>query len=209
MRESQATQLPGSHDAGQADDHTPRTASPGPASGPRQSRGPLARGPLARGPLALFVLSVLLAVVGAGLTVRAVQLRDNPAAANRAFTDATATSQVTAAVSADVSEIFSYSYPDLAATLRAADRVLAGQAAAQYRQLAPELDQAVSQRLTVVTRVKAIGVGSLTPDSAQLLVFLDQTATRGAGKSSTVPAQLDVTARLSGGTWRITNIESR
>jgi Mce-associated membrane protein len=204
MRESQATQPPGSHDAGQADDLTPGTALPGSASGPRQSRGPLARGPLA-----LFVLSVLLAVVGAGLTVRAAQLRDNPAAANRAFTDATATSQLTAAVSADVSEIFSYSYPDLAATLRAADRVLAGQAAAQYRQLAPELDQAVGQRLTVVTRVQAVGVSSLTPDSAQLLIFLDQTATRGTGKSSTVPAQLDVTARLSGGTWRITNIESR
>jgi Mce-associated membrane protein len=159
--------------------------------------------------LALLVASLLLAAVGAGLAVRAAQLRDGPATANSAFTDAAATSQVTAAVSAGVSEIYSYSYSDLAATLRAADRVLAGQAAAQYRQLAPELSQAVNERLTVVTRVKAVGVSSLTPDSAQLLLFLDQTVTRGAEKSSTVPAQLDVTARLSGGTWRITNIESR
>jgi Mce-associated membrane protein len=209
MRESQATQPPRPHDAGQAGGLAPQPASSGSASGPRLRDQ---RGPLARGPLALGVLSVLLAVVGAGLTVRAAQLRDSPAAANRAFTDAAATSQVIAAVSTGVSEIYSYSYTDLAATPRAADRVLAGQAAAQYRQLAPELSQAVTERLTVVTRVTRIGVSSLTPDSARLLVFLDQTATRGAGKtgkSSTVPAQLDVIARLSGGTWRITNIESR
>jgi Mce-associated membrane protein len=199
MRESQATQPP--HDAGQAGGLAPQPASPGSASGPRLRDQ--------RGPLALLAASLLLAAVGAGLTVRAAQLRDSPAAANRAFTDAEATSQVTAAVSAGVSEIYSYSYTDLAVTLRAADRVLAGQAAAQYRQLEPELGQAVTERLTVITRVRAIGVSSLTPDSAQLLLFLDQTATRGAGKSSTVPAQLDVTARLYGGTWRITNIESR
>jgi Mce-associated membrane protein len=199
MREPQATQPPGLHDAGQAGSAPPQPASPGSASGPRHWRGPLA----------LFTASLLLAATGAVLLILAAQLHGSPAAANRAFTDATATSQLTTAVSAEVSEIFSYSYPDLAATLHAADHVLAGQAAAQYRQLAPELDQAVSQRLTVITRVKAIGVSSLTPDSAQLLVFLDQTATRGTGKSSTVPAQLEVTARLSGGTWQITNIESR
>jgi Mce-associated membrane protein len=201
MRESQATQPPGSHDAGRAGDLAPESASPGSASGPRLRDQ--------RGPLALLVASLLLAATGAVLLVLAARLHGTPAAANRALSDTAATRQVTAAVSADVSEIFSYSYPDLAATLRAADRVLAGQAAAQYRQLAPELDQAVGQRLTVVTRVQAVGVSSLTPDSAQLLIFLDQTATRGTGKSSTVPAQLDVTARLSGGTWRITNIESR
>jgi Mce-associated membrane protein len=206
MRESPTAQQPGPHDAGQAGGPAPQPAPPGPASGPRFFS---LRGPLARGPLALLVLSVLLAAVGAGLTVRAAQLRDGPAAANGALTDATATSQVIAAVSAGVSEIYSYSYTDLSATQRAADRVLAGQAAAQYRQLEPELGQAVSERLTVTTRVKAIGVSSLASDSAQLLLFLDQTVTRGAGKSSTVPAQLDVTARLSGGTWRITNIESR
>jgi Mce-associated membrane protein len=160
-------------------------------------------------PLALVAASLLLAATGAVLLVLTARLNGSPAAVNRALSDTAATRQVTAAVSAGVSEIYSYSYTDLAATLRAADRVLAGQAAAQYRQLAPELGQAVSERLTVITRVTAIGVSSLTPDAAQLLLFLDQTATRGAGKSSTVPAQLDVTARLSGGTWRITNIESR
>jgi Mce-associated membrane protein len=200
MRESQATQSPGSHDAGQAGNPAPSPALPGSASGPRLRDQ--------RGPLALLVASLLLAATGAVLLVLAARLHGSPAA-NRALSDTAATRQVTAAVSADVSEIFSYTYTDLAATPRAADRVLAGQAATQYQQLAPELSQAVSERLTVVTRVKAVGVSSLTPDSAQLLLFLDQTVTRGAGKSSTVPAQLDVTARLSGGTWRITNIESR
>lgn len=201
MRVFRTAQAPGSLDAGRAGDLAPQPALPGSASGPRLRDR--------RGPLALFTASLLLAATGAVLLVLAAQLHGSPAAANRALSDMAATRRVTAAVSADVSEIYSYSYTDLAATRRAADRVLAGQAAAQYRQLAAELGLAASERLTVITRVKAIGVSSLTPDSAQLLLFLDQTVTRGAGKSSTVPAQLDVTARLSGGTWRITNIESR
>jgi Mce-associated membrane protein len=167
------------------------------------------RRPLARGPLALGVLSVLLAAVGAGLTVRAAQLRDSPAAANRAFTDAAATSQVIAAVSAGVSEIYSYTYTDLAATRRAARRVLAGQAAVQYDPLSPELSGAVTERLTVVTRVTRIGVSSLTPGSASLLVFLRQTATRDGRSAGSVPAQLEITARLTGGRWLITGIDAR
>ena len=134
------------------------------------------------GPLALLVLSVLLAAAGAGLTIRAAQLRDRPAAANRALTDAATTSQVTAAVSAGVSGIYSYTYTDLAATRQAARRVLAGQAAAQYDQLSPALSDAVTERLTVVTRVTRIGVSSLTPGSARLLVFVRQVATRDGHK---------------------------
>jgi Mce-associated membrane protein len=158
---------------------------------------------------ALGVLSVLLAAVGAGLTVRAAQLRDGQAAANRAFTDAAATSQVITAVSAGVSEIYSYTYTDLSATRQAARRVLAGQAAAQYDQLSPELSAAVTERLTVVTRVTRIGVSSLMSGSASLLVFLRQTSTRDGRPAGSVPAQLEITARLAGGRWLITGIDAR
>jgi Mce-associated membrane protein len=163
----------------------------------------------AYGPLALGVLSVLFAAVGAGLTVRAAQLRDSPAAANGALTDAVATSQVIAAVSTGVSDIYSYTYTDLAATRQAARRVLAGRAAAQYAQLSPALSDAVAERLTVVTRVTRIGVSSLTPGSARLLVFLRQTVTRDGRPAGSVPAQLEITARLTGGRWLITGIDAR
>jgi Mce-associated membrane protein len=169
---------------------------------------PTAQPPGPRGPLTLLAASVLLAAVGAGLTIRAAQLRDGPAA-NGALTDAAATSQVTVAVSAGVSEIYSYTYTDLAATRQAARRVLAGQAAAQYDQLSPELSDAVAERLTVVTRVRRIGVSSLTSGSARLLVFLEQAVTRDGRPAGSVPAQLEITARLTGGRWLITGIDAR
>jgi Mce-associated membrane protein len=161
------------------------------------------------GLLALFAASLVLVLAGAGLLVAAAGLRDSPAAANRALTDRAATSQVLDAVSADVSEIYSYSRTDIQATIAAAARVLTGQAAVQYRQLSPMLANAVRQRLTVATRVVRAGVISLTGDTARLLIFLDQTATRGDAKPTAVPAQLVVTARFSGGRWRIASIEAR
>ncbi|MBV9854155.1 MAG: hypothetical protein JOY82_06470 [Streptosporangiaceae bacterium] len=152
---------------------------------------------------------LVLAGVGAGLTAAAAQLRGGRAAVNRALTDPAATRQVIAAVSADVSEIYSYSYTGIGATERAAQRVLAGQAAAQYRELTPALQQAVGEQLTVVTRVDQAGVRWLSGGTAQLLVFMDQTATRGHNKGTSVPAQIAVTAQLIAGRWRITSIEAR
>lgn len=215
MRVFKTAPAPAAPAPGPAEDPAPPApAVPGPASGPRRPRfrGPLAQPfrPLRlRGPLLLFAASLLLTAAGAGLLALAAQLRGSPPAANGALTDAAATRQVTASVSAGVSQIYSYSYTDLAATRAAARRVLAGRAAAQYRQLSPELGAAVSQRLTVVTKVTSIGVSSLTAGSARLLVFLDQTVTRaGAKPNAPVPAQLTVTATRSGGRWLITSIQT-
>lgn len=158
---------------------------------------------------ALFAASLALVLAGAGLLAAAAGLRDSPPAANRALTDQAATSQVIAAVSADVSEIYSYSYTDIPRTITAAARVLTGQAAGQYRELSPMLRDAVSQRLTVATRVVRAGVADLTVDTARLLIFLDQTATRAGSKPTASSAQLMVTAQLSGGRWRIASIEAR
>jgi Mce-associated membrane protein len=162
-----------------------------------------------RGPLTLLVASLVLIGVGVGLTIAAAQLRGSQSAVNRALTDPAATRQVIAAVSADVSDIYSYSYTDIGTTEQAAQRILAGQAAAQYHELFPMLREAASEQLTVVTRVEQAGVSRLSGNTAQLLVFMDQTATRGHDKGTSVPAQLAITARFSGGQWRITSIEAR
>jgi Mce-associated membrane protein len=116
---------------------------------------------------------------------------------------------VIGAISTDASRIFSYSYPRLAATQRAAGEVLAGRAAAQYRELFPFLRNAGAQQLTVRTRVVRVGVTWLTATDARLLVFLNQTASRGRGKPSSVPAQLAITAQYRAGRWRITGIGAR
>jgi Mce-associated membrane protein len=162
-----------------------------------------------RGPLALFGASLLLVAAGVVLLVLAGQARGASASGNQALANAARTRQVTAAVSADVAGIYSYSYTDLAATTRTARQVLAGQAAVQYAELSRTLSAAVTQRITVVTRVTAVGIRSLTGDTAALLVFLKQTSTRDGKPAGSVPAQLQVTAHLVGGRWLITGITDR
>jgi Mce-associated membrane protein len=158
---------------------------------------------------ALLAASVLLAAAGVTLLVLAAGARDAPAAGDRALTDAAETRQVTAAVSAGVAGIYSYNFTDLGATTSLAREVLAGQAAAQYAELARMLPAAVTEKLIVATKVTAIGVTSLTGDSATLLVFLRQTSTRDGRPAGSVPAQVQITARRTGGRWLITGIAAR
>lgn len=177
----------------------------------RAAQAPPSAGPFAllrefRGPLVLATVAAVMALAGAGLTIRAAQLRGGPTAVNRALVDASATRQVIGVVSADVDQIFSYSYTDLGATRRAASAVLAGPAARQYSELFSSIEEnAPAQKLTVTTRVVRAGVTRLDGNTAQLLVFLDQTS---AGRDGRDAAQLSVTAQLIGGRWRITGIQS-
>jgi Mce-associated membrane protein len=164
-----------------------------------------------RGQALLGGAIVLLAAAGTVLTVGTVQLRQSPPAANRALTDPSATRQVAAAVTGDLEQIFSYSYANLRPTQLAARKVLAGMAARQYGELFPELGSAVSQQLTVTSKVTYAGVTRLSGGSAQLLVFLNQTATRDAtpATASPVHAQLAITAQFRDGRWRIVAIAAR
>jgi Mce-associated membrane protein len=162
-----------------------------------------------RGPLVLAGLSLVLALAGTGLVIAAAQVRGGPAAANTAVTDPAASRRVIAAVSAEVSAVFSYSYADIPATQRAAQHMLAGQAAAQYREIFPLLSNATAEQLTVVSRVTQAGVMQLSGNTAQVLVFIDQTATRAHDKSASARAQLTVTAQLRGVRWLITGIQAR
>jgi Mce-associated membrane protein len=163
-----------------------------------------------RGPLVLMAVALVIALAGGGAAFAWTNLRGSPAYTNRALTDATATRQVAAAVSGEMGRIFSYSYTNLPATRRAAASVLSGGAARQYEELFSQVArQAPGEQLTVNTRVVSTGVTWLSGDSARLLVFLDQTATRPGGWSSTTAAQLAVTAKLAGGQWLITGLNAR
>jgi Mce-associated membrane protein len=186
-----------------------RTTSDRPPGAGRASGAAWLRGP--RGLAALFAAGLVLTLAGTGLLVAAAQLRGSPAAANQALTDPAATRRVIGVVSADLIKIFSYSYTDLPATERAARQVLAGPAAAQYETLLPQLRSAVGQHLSLVTRVVHAGVTQLSAASAQLLVFLDQSATRGQATVGSTPyhAQLAIVAQFRAGRWRITGIEAR
>ena len=111
------------------------------------------------------------------------------------------------AVSSALTKVLSYSYADPAATQRAADTVLMGRAATDYRGLFGEVVRlAPQQKLTLTTNVVRAGLVKRTGDTAVVLVFLDQKATRsGLPQGKTATAQLVVTARHDRA-WRISEL---
>ncbi|MDL4818446.1 hypothetical protein [Actinomadura opuntiae] len=158
-------------------------------------------------PLGIALGLVLIALL---LHPIAGRFRDDGTPHDRAVLDGVATTDVTGDVSTALGRIFSYTPADVDTARRAASEVLTGSAAAQYEKIYGQVRrQAPAQRVTLTTRVVRAGVVSLTGDTARLLVFLDQTATR-AGKPDGTPAaaQLTVTAHRDGGRWRITELKS-
>ncbi|TDC81162.1 hypothetical protein [Actinomadura sp. 7K507] len=157
-----------------------------------------------------FTVALALALVALALRPAAGLLRDEDDPRDRAVLDEVATTEVTGDVSTALGKVFSYAADDIAATESAAARELSGSALKQYRQIFGQVKrQAPAQRVTLTTRVVRAGVVSLTGDTARLLVFLDQTATR-AGEAAGTPAaaQLAVTARRDHGHWTITDLKS-
>lgn len=159
--------------------------------------------------VAVVVIAGLL-LAGAGFGYAAHRLRDPGAAHNLALTDTEATGRLTGDVSDALSRIFAYTPDDTQSTARAARDLLEGAAAQQYQKLFTQIRQQVAdQRLTLSTRVVRAGVVSLTGDRARLLVFLDQTAQRAGAAATSAAAQLSVTAHLTGGHWRISDLKAR
>jgi hypothetical protein len=67
--------------------------------------------------------------------------------------------------------------------------------------------KAPGEKLTSVATVAVTGLKSLHSNTAELLVFVDQSSTRVSDKQkSTSAAQLDVTAVKHGSTWKIAEL---
>jgi Mce-associated membrane protein len=127
---------------------------------------------------------------------------------NAAVVDHQATAQVVGQVDTALQHVLSYQYKNPDATRTAAQQTLVGAALKQYNVLFAALQKkAGGQQLTLVAKVINAGVVSLSDTRAELLVFLDQTATRASdGKTSTSPAQIRVAAVRTNGTWRISEL---
>jgi Mce-associated membrane protein len=158
----------------------------------------------------LLVIALAIALLAAAVRPAAQAMRDDGNPRDEAVLDEVATNEVIGDVSTALGKVFTYGPDDVAATEQAANRELSGTALKQYRRLFGQVKrQAPAQRVTLTTRVVRAGVVSLSGDTARLLVFLDQTATR-AGKPAGTPAaaQLMVTARRDHGHWSITDLTS-
>lgn len=154
----------------------------------------------------LVVVALLLAAAGGWFTVTA------PAeVTNLAVVDAGATAEVSGQVRDGLERIFSYRFDDAEPTERAAHDVLTGAAPDQYAALFTDVvSHAAEQRLVLRSTVAVAGVSLLDGDRAALLVFLDQSATRGdTGAINSGGAQLSVTAKRIDGHWRIAGLRPR
>lgn len=153
---------------------------------------------------------VVPAVAGGVLLYQAHALRTAASAENRALTDVAATGRLNGDVATALAKAFSYTPGGTQGTERSAREVLAGKAARQYTQLFGQVRENVRrQKVALTTQTVRVGTVSLRGDTAQLLVFLDQTARRGKEKPATSAAQLSVTAQLRDDEWRIVEIKAR
>ncbi|VVJ16037.1 FIG00820195: MCE associated membrane protein [Amycolatopsis camponoti] len=157
-------------------------------------------------------VAVAVAVVMAGLAVWfTLEARSTNAVVthNTALSDVAGTADAGKQVSAALGTLFSYRYDDPAKNERAAKDLLSGPGLAQYDQLFGQVRTlAAEQKLVVTSTAVASGVKLLDGDRAALLVFLDQTGTRGDGQHSTGAAQLSVTAERVAGKWRVTGMSA-
>jgi Mce-associated membrane protein len=157
--------------------------------------------------VALFAAAVVLAVAGTWLTIDASEAKST---ANTAVADSGTTADVIGQVDTALETIFSYRYDDTAKTEQAAESLLMGEAKSQYAKLFDQVKQnAPAQKLILTSRVAMAGVTFLVGDDAKLLVFVDQSATRGdTSTDSSGAAQLSVSAHRSDGRWKITDLRT-
>jgi Mce-associated membrane protein len=155
--------------------------------------------------------AIALVALGSWFRIEATGLWDDPATANRALVDPAATSKVIGDVNSALGKVFSYRYDNTAVTEQAATQSLAGNAKDQYNNLFAQVTrQAPGQKLMLTTTVVDSGVTRLQGEHAQLLVFLDQQATRGDNNQrSLAAAELTVTAQRQGDHWVITDLRTR
>ncbi len=157
----------------------------------------------AQWPFALIIAAAVLVGAGAFFLVRANSVDSG--------VDTRGMTEVNGQVKDAVEKIFSFSYDKVDESSAAARQVLAGTAVQEYDKLIAQVrEQAPSQKLVLATRVTDMGVKSIDGDHAELLVFLDQVATRvDNNKSTGSAAALSVKAERQDGTWKIVELLPR
>jgi Mce-associated membrane protein len=171
----------------------------------------------ARRPAPIPVLAgALVLLLGAAVFfgVQNAQIRGTASAQNAALVDVGATAQVSQQVTDALRTIYSFDYTRLDQNEAAARAVITPQFADQFDRLFQQVRQLAPQQQAVVTAtVNLSAVKSINGDTATLLVFLDQQATRAQAGSApqqlAAAGRLTVTAQLVDGTWKIAAVDPR
>jgi len=146
----------------------------------------------------------------AGLTVLGAASASAAAEDNLAFVDPTRTQSAIDQASNALTSVLSYEYRTLDANIEQARQKGTEQYARAHTDIVNKnRATATKQKQTVAVKVVGVGVKTLNPNSAQLLVFLDQTTTRGdTNKSATVGIAAIVEVRLLDGQWKLDSVSN-
>jgi Mce-associated membrane protein len=159
--------------------------------------------------IAIGVLALILAGLAIWFRGQADSLTGGTDGDNVALTDSAATSEVKGKLTVAIEKTLSYNFTDLDATAKAVKDNLAGTAVCEYDKLFGVLkEQAPAQKLILTTKVRELGVTRLAGDSADLLVFVDQSTTRTEQNQTTASgAQFGIRAQKIDGVWKITDFD--
>jgi Mce-associated membrane protein len=163
-----------------------------------------------------YLFAGVLVVVGLLLAGAAVVFKINAnavssATSNTALLDVAKTAQVKDQVAKAAETLFSYDFNDIAKTENAAKDLLVGDVVrGKYDKLMGEVKRlAPTQKMIVTSKVTRSGVIMLNGALAKVMVFIDQSSTRADTKQSSAgSAQLHLNAELTGGKWKITDMDT-
>ena len=129
---------------------------------------------------------------------------------NLAFVDVAQTQSAVDAANLGLAAVLSYEYRTLDQNAQIAqDRGTANYVAQRAGEMAKARNTIMRQHQTVTTKVVASGVRDLRAATARLVVFLDQTTTRGDTSRTVVTGYAAVVElRLVGGHWKLESVSS-
>ena len=149
--------------------------------------------------------------VGFGLLTGVAAAQENPlaGAVNRALVDADRTAEVLDRTEEAAEALFTYDYRDPAGHRKTFDELTTGSFADRYSELFDAtLAQAAEQQYSLSSAVANAGVRVLTKGEAEVLVFLDQTGTRGdTNQQSQGNAMFLATMRQDDGDWKVADMD--
>jgi Mce-associated membrane protein len=128
---------------------------------------------------------------------------------NRALIDTEATSEARDAATELCEELFTFSYTDLDGHEEKFGSLTTGDFSRRYSELFGSIaSQARAQRMSLTSTVREAAVRVLRADEAEVLVFLDQTSSRGdTGQHTASAAVFSTTITRTDGDWKVADMD--
>ncbi|MGW9308638.1 hypothetical protein ACWGPQ_11555 [Saccharomonospora azurea] len=162
-------------------------------------------------PVLAALLAATLVLAGLAVFFKMKHSEVSGLVTNTALVDVASTTEVKQVVEDAAEQLMSVNYKDLDKTERAAERFLGSdEVRATYDRLMGEYrEQAAEQKIVVTTTAVRSGVVVLDDDSARVMVYVDQVATR-AGNDQPMggPAALWFEVERRDGTWKVSDLNT-